>query len=90
MPPPEADAAPDADLGPDVAAPEPTWSLDVWRRSTGAFVYGMTFTAPVDADPAELAAGACRHAAAEYGGAPGDYISSRPLCIPDFDSDPGA
>src|SRR3954453_20946898 len=66
------------------------WLLDVYRRSDGGHVYGVTFTAPADADPRELADGACRHAAAEYGGSPEDYISTRPLCMPDFDSDPGA
>jgi hypothetical protein len=67
-----------------------TWALDVHRRSDGGWVYGVTFTAPVDADPCELADDACRYAAAEYGGSPDDYISTRPLCMPDFDLEPGA
>jgi hypothetical protein len=65
--------------------PEPTWAIDVHRRDTGAFVYGVTFTAPLDADPAVLAANACLAGAKLHGGAACDYIATRPLCMPDFD-----
>ena len=64
---------------------EPTWAIDVHRRDTGAYVYGVTFTAPADADPKVLADNACLAAAELHGGAAGDYIATRPLCMPDFD-----
>jgi hypothetical protein len=64
---------------------EPTWSINVHRRDTGAFVSGVAFTAPADADPAALAEDACRAAAALHGGGAPDYIATRPLRIMDFD-----
>ena len=64
---------------------EPTWAIDVHRRDTGSLVYGVTFTAPADADPAVLADNACLAAVEFHGGAAGDYIATRPLCMPEFD-----
>ena len=49
-----------------------------------------TLTAPADADPADLAARACQYAALEHGGYESDYISTRPLCMSDFDHEPGS
>jgi len=76
---------PPEDVECDATDNSATWALDVYRRSTDAHVYGVTFSAPPNADPAELAADACRAAATMHGGDATDYISTWPLCMPDFD-----
>lgn len=62
-----------------------TWALDVRRADSGAFVFGLTFEAPRYTSRRDLAARACRYAAREYGGEPDDYLSTRPLRVPELD-----